>query len=342
VDSPEPRIAVVPDSVKSAGPQLVKLARVAGITLDAAQSFLAEATTGVDEQGRWSAYESVVFAPRQNLKTEYLIARILAGLFLFGEHDIVFSAHATRTTTRVFRRLRRAIDRSPALGARIGRVSNRIGAETVELTTGQTLECVARSVNSGRGFTGDLVILDEAHEVDADTLSALLPMLSTRPNPSVLYALSLGNENTSHLGGLRERALAGDPDICWVEWSLGDDDDVADRRVWSACNPAVAAGRISMGFLERQFAALGPDAFAREHLGRSEWPSGAAGEWGTIPAAAWDACAAGTYESVSLGPSPVLEPVRAAVAEPLRPDEWGGGAPPWVRRRGVPPALVGR
>src|SRR5690348_18487783 len=92
-----------------------------------------------------------------------------------------------------------AAEQNPRLAARIARTSNRIGAESIELATGQTLECVARSTNTGRGFTGSTIILDEAHELDADALAALLPMLSTRPNPSILYLLSLGNEQSTHL-----------------------------------------------------------------------------------------------------------------------------------------------
>jgi hypothetical protein len=287
----EPRIAIVPDKVRSAGPQIARVAKMAGIVLDEAQCMVADSTAGTGADGKWSAFEAVIFAPRQNLKTEYLLARILGGLFVFGEELIVFSAHRASTTTKAFRRLKRAIERSPQLGGRIARVSNRIGSERIELATGQAVEMVARSTSSGRGFTGDTVILDEAHELDGDQLAAILPMLSTRRNPQVIYALSLGNEHSSHLGGLRARALDGQPGVCWVEWSMADDDDIADRQVWAACNPAYPA-RISMQYMEREFAALGPERFARERLGKSEWPSGEPGEWETISEDAWAACAA--------------------------------------------------
>jgi hypothetical protein len=126
-------------------------------------------------------------------------------------------------------------------------------------------------------------------------------MLSTRPNPQVVYALSLGNENSSHLARLRERALAGDGGVCWVEWSMADDDRVDDRAVWARCNPAYPA-RISMEYMEREFAALGPDAFARERLGRS------------------------------VGPSPVPVAEVGTYASPPRPEweSWPGGVPPWL------------
>jgi phage terminase large subunit-like protein len=324
---------VVPDHVRTAGPQIVRLARLGGIELDEAQAMVADAVAGVGRDGRWAAFECVIFAPRQNLKTEFLLARILAGLFLLGEGYIVYSAHQVKTTTKTFRRLKRAIERSPQLGGRIARVSNRTGAETIELSTGQVLECVARSTNSGRGFTGDTIILDEAHELDADQLAAILPMLSTRPNPQVLYALSLGNESSTHLGVMRKRALSGqDPQVCWIEWSMADDDRIDDRAVWAACNPAYPA-RISMDYLEREWLALGsaPEVFARERLGKSQWPSDEAGLWQTISEDAWMACAS---PGASLGESPVR--VAAAVAVPAAParewETWPGGIPPWIPR----------
>jgi hypothetical protein len=328
---PEPRIAVVPEQVKTAGPQIISLAAMAGIKLDEAQAMVAHATGGVGADDRWAAFECVVFAPRQNLKTEYLIARILAGLFIFRETLIVYSAHRASATTKVFARLKRAIDRCPQLGARIARVSNRIGSERIELTTGQVVEMVARSTSSGRGYTGDTIILDEAHELDSDQLAAILPMVSTRPNPQVIYALSFGNEQSSHVGALRERALDGKPRVCWIEWSMADDDDVADRAVWARCNPAVPS-RIRWDYLEDEFLALGPDRFARERLGRSEWPSGEPGAWQVFSEADWLACIA-PHEGAGPPPSPFV-PVPALVpAREFDPfEQWGlFGVPPWVR-----------
>ena len=330
---PEPRIKVVPEQVRTAGPQIVKLAAMAGVRLDGAQRMVADATAGVGPDGRWSAFECVVFAPRQNLKTEYLIARILAGLYLFGEELIVFSAHRASTTTKVYRRLKRAIERNPQLGGRVVRALARIGSESIELASGQSVEMVARSTSSGRGFTGDCVILDESHELDGDQLAAILPMVATRRNPQVLYALSLGNDQTSHVGGLRQRALAGKPGVCWLEWSMGDDDRVADRSVWVACNPAVAAGRITLGRLEDLYAALGEDRFAREHLGRSEWPTGEPGAWQVFSEADWLAAIgpddpSSVLTRTSSGQN--LEPAPAGRFDPF--EAWGPeGIPPWVR-----------
>lgn len=329
----EPRIRVVPDQVRTAGPQIVAVAKMAGIHFDDAQSMIANATAGVDRDGRWSAFECVIFAPRQNLKTEYLLGRILAGLFIFREELIVFSAHRASTTTKAFRRLKRAIDRNHQLGARIARVSNRIGQESIELTTGQVVEMLARSTSSGRGFTGDCIILDESHELDGDQLAAILPMVATRRNPQVLYGLSLGNERTSHVGGLRARALAGKPGVCWLEWSLADDDEIGDRLVWARCNPAYPA-RISMEYMERELEALGPARFARERLGKSQWPAGEAGEWQVFSQEDWERLCSEDLPDLSGSLRTLTKEVPHAWSESVDPfAAWGpDGVPPWVSR----------
>lgn len=330
-----PRIEVVPPQVRTAGLQIARIAEIGGIHLDDTQRMAVDAIGGVGPDGKWSAFEAVLYGPRQNIKTETLIARALFGLFVAREEYQVYSAHEVKTATKTFKRLKRAIDRNPRLGARIARVSNRTGSETIELTTGQALECVARSTSSGRGFTGSTLLLDEAHTVDADELAAQLPMLSTVPNPQVVYAASFADERSLHLAGLRERALVGAPAVCWLGWEMGPDDDVADRRVWAACNPAVPE-RISWDYLEREFAALGPERFARERLGWSEWPTGKPGEWLIVGKDDWEACYA---PDVSLGEPPVLATAAAGVSsrevDPFA--LWGAsGVPPWVGLAGLP------
>lgn len=336
----EPRIAVDPPRVRTAGPQIVRIAALAGIRLDETQAMLADAIGGKGADGRWSAYESCIYCPRQNLKTEIAIARLLFGLFVAREANQVYSSHMVPSATKMFKRLVRAIDRNPSLGARIARVSNRRGSESVELTSGQVIECVARSANSGRGFTGSTIVLDEAHELDADMLGAMLPMLSTVGDPKVIYLLSLADEKSLHVAGLRARALDGLPGVSWHEWSIGPDEDVADRAVWRRCNPAVRAGRIQMAFLEDEFRAMGSEVFAREHLGKSDWPTGKVGEWQVFSEADWLAI------STDADGNPRLcsdwSDVTAAVREPapvrsFDPFEaWGpSGLPPWVRRRGL-------
>jgi hypothetical protein len=288
-----PRISVVPPAARTAGPQITRLAALAGIRLDQAQRAILDAFCGVAADGRWAAFEAAVLQSRQNGKTEVLLARILGGLFVLGEQEILFSAHQSRTTAAVFRRLKRAIEGAPELGGRIARVSNRIGGEVLELESGQRLECVARSTGTGRGFSAvPLLILDEAQYLTAAMMEDVLPTLAATPNGQILYALSRGTEESGHLGALRARALSRGPGdrVCWLEWSLAEGDRLDDPRVWAACNPALAAGRISMEYIRDELAALGPDGFARERLGRSSWPVDSTGRFAVVTAAAWHGC----------------------------------------------------
>jgi hypothetical protein len=324
----EPRIAVLPSRARHAGAQITAVAKLGGIELDETQQYIAAAMSGIGDDGKWAAFEFGLYGPRQGGKTEVLIARLLFGLYVAREDFQVYSSHAVKTSTKMFKRLKRCVDRSPHLGPRIARVSNRVGAETLELTTGQVVECVARSTSSGRGFTASTLLWDEAHEADPDQMGAQMPMLSTIRNPQVVYAMSFADEGSLHVAGVRERALTGKSGVGWLEWSMHPDDDVADRRVWAACNPAVPS-RISWDYLEREYQALGPERFARERLGRSDWPTGRPGEWQVMSRDAWEACAS---PGVLLEEPFVLAAVGAPAPSSSSWEAWPDGIPPWLQR----------
>jgi len=300
MDSRPPRIQVVPPAVRSAGEQAARLAATVGIDLDPTQRAVLEWTLGVDADRRWASFENVWMQPRQNGKSECLLVRVLAGLLLFDEGLILFSAHQARTTKELSRRLRRIISDNPGLGARVAKMSQAHGEEAIELSSGQRCQFVARSTASGRGFSGDTILLDEAQSLDTEELAAVLPALSTRRNPQVIYALSAGNESSLHLGQLRARALRGGTDaagVCWLEWSKAEGDRPGDPAVWARCNPAYPE-RISHAYLERELAALGVEAFEKERLGVSRWPAEDTDRWQVISRAAWQACHAPNVERV--------------------------------------------
>ena len=100
------------------------------------------------------------------------------------------------------------------------RIRTANGSEMIELKTGQRLQFVARTAGSGRGFSADTVILDEAYELGDDQMAALLPTLSARPNPQIWYTSTAGKETSVQLGRVRERGIAGDdPSLAFFEWS---------------------------------------------------------------------------------------------------------------------------
>lgn len=211
--SQTPRYHLVPPARSSAGPEAVELAASAGLVLDPWQVDVLEGALGERDDGSWAASEVGLVVPRQNGKGGIVEARELAGLFLFDEKLILHSAHEFKTAAEAFRRLRDLIVNTPDLLAQVAPrgIHTSHGEEGIELRTGQRIRFVARSTGSGRGFTGDLVILDEAYNLSGATISALVPTMSARPNPQLWYTSSapLPRQESDILRRLCRRGRAG-------------------------------------------------------------------------------------------------------------------------------------
>ncbi len=229
--------------------------------------FLAEG-----DDGRWSAFECGLVVPRQNGKGAILEAIELAGLFLFGEQLILHSAHEFKTAQEAFRRVLSLVENTDHLRKRVARVRTSHGEEGIELTTGARLRFVARSTASGRGFSAQRVVLDEAMQLGTETMGALLPTLAAQDNPQVVYAASAPLSTSVQLHAVRNRALAGgDESLAYLEWSVTDDADLDDPAQWAVANPSLGI-RIGADYVERERAALPEEIFRRERLGIPDAP----------------------------------------------------------------------
>jgi len=289
----EPRICSLPlfDADRS-GANAVLLAAAAGLDLDPWQRFVLEA--GLRRRGgKWAAFEVALIVARQNGKGAILEALELAALFLFPDVRLILhSAHEFKTAAEAFLRIRHLIEGSPEFSSRVARIRTTTGAEAIELLDGTRLRFVARSSGSGRGFTSDLVILDEAYKLGDQEMAALLPTLTARPDPQVWYTSTAGGPDSVQLGRVRKRALAGgDPSLAFLEWSAEETDDPADPQVWAAANPGLGI-RIPAEYVEKERLALGAEVFARERLSIGDYPQDDAGTWSAISSDAWGACAA--------------------------------------------------
>lgn len=253
--------------VTSSGAEAVDLARDAGLILDGAQSLVLDGALGERANGKWAAFEVGVIEPRQNGKGSILEARELAGLFLFGERLILHSAHEFKTAQEAFIRIKNLIDGSADLSRRVKRVRTSHGDEGIELHSGQRLRFVARSTGSGRGFTGDVIILDEAYNLSPKSMAALVPTLSARPNPQIWYTSSapFQTEESAVLRAFCRRGRTGGNSLAYFEWCADADDDQADPATWFKANPALGS-RISEEFVAQERETLGSE-FARERLG---------------------------------------------------------------------------
>jgi hypothetical protein len=262
-----PRVTCVPAYVDSTGQEAVDLAAAAGLHLDPWQQLVLRESLGERADGKWAAFEVGLIVSRQNGKGAILEARELAGLFLLGERLILHSAHEFKTASEAFRRVLGLIEGCPDLEREVKKVRTSHGDEGVELKSGQRLRFVARSTGSGRGFTGDCIVLDEAYNLGPQAMAALLPTLSARPNPQLWYASSAGMPESVQLAAVRERALAGGSSgLAYFEWSAPDEADMDDRAAWAQANPALGF-RITEEFIGLERDAMPQAEFARERLG---------------------------------------------------------------------------
>lgn len=294
-----PRIESVPPSTLSEGERVRRLSASAGLVLDPWQEHVLDQGLGRRDDLMWAAFEVALIVSRQNGKGSILEALELAALFLgdFLPHNglILHSAHEFKTCSEAFLRIRSLVEGNPVFERRVERIRTGAGSEAIELKDGKRLRFIARSKGSGRGFSADLVILDEAYSLGSDAMAALLPTLSTRPNPQVWYTSTAGMETSTQLARVRERGLTGsDRSLAFFEWSAEEDPErpglavgQSDPVVWAGANPGLGI-RISKEYVERERAALDEFAFARERLGIGVYPVDPANAWLVIPKAAWE------------------------------------------------------
>lgn len=241
--------------------------------------------------------------PRQNGKGSILEARVLAGLFLFGEQLIIWTAHEYKTAMEGFLRVKQLIDSSEQLSAMV-KIRNSGMETSIELKeTGARIKFIARSRGSGRGFSCDCLILDEAYALDDNDMAAILPTLSAKSvvgNPQVWYTSSAPLLESAVLRRICKRGRHGAPNMAYFEWCADDNADPLDRAAWAQANPAYGV-RISEAAILQEYGTMDEESFLRERLGIWFEDLGDL----VFPSDAWDLSADGE--------STVLDPVCFAI-----------------------------
>lgn len=309
-----PRVELIPPASDSFADPAIRLAALAGMTLEPWQASGLRTMLAVRPDQRWAAFEYGEMCPRQNGKSAMFMARALAGLLLLGEHLILWSAHEYKTTMRSFLDLQSMIatlgvqvrDNLYDLDGILVKVDSNHGHQALmRLDTGAMIKMIARSKGSARGFSADCILIDEAFAFTSAQQSALMPTMQARPNPQICYASSppLDRWSGEPLFALRDRALRGDAELAWRDWGIGQDLDAVlvlpdaeraalldDRDLWAAANPALGRGRVTEESILRSRRAMSDEGFAREVLGM--WPLPADEAGGKISPSMWAALAA--------------------------------------------------
>ena len=286
----EPTHLVEPDSLTSEWEDCHRINAVGKLDLLEWQDLILKGWLGRNALGRWSAQTCGASIPRQNGKTlGVVVPRCNYGMIAHGE-EIIYTSHLQKTSTETFESIASFFDRK-ALRKYVKDIKTALGREQVILNNGGRIKFLARTRNGGRGQHGDLLIFDEALELDADSQASFLPAISASINPQVIY-ISTPPTAKSDCGvfrDIRKRALAGETDrMAWCEWSVDEIGDVKDKARWYATNPSLGI-LIQESTIEAECEQMDADTFARERLG---WWSKTITEQveRVIDASDWDAC----------------------------------------------------
>lgn len=307
--------------VPHAGPEVIDLAAMAGMNLDPWQKdVIKDSMTRTDVpvwnpyteewEYKWAAREVGIMVSRQNGKGVLLEARELAGLFLFRERLIIHSAHLFDTSREAFERLLSWIQETPELDREVQRVSFNHGEEGIEVKPpkgsritgkGPRIRFRSRTGKGGRGFTGDLIVIDEAMYFDSEQARALKPTRIARHNPQIWLTGSAGMRTSTEFGRTRARGVntSSDeqPHLYYVEWSaricnqscpIGceEHDDPHDILTWIKANPGLGI-RFDKDGIEADHEDMDLESFAAEHLGVGDWPIDGTG-WLLVSKEAWE------------------------------------------------------
>ncbi len=285
----EPSVRVAPPYSQTDGTDAGRLLELGGTILDPWQGLVLDDWMAMSPGSKWICKTCGGSVPRQNGKTGLIEGRSESGMIMYNE-QIIYTAHLQKTATETFEEMAVFFD-SPKLRKYVKDIKTALGREQIILKRGARIKFLARTRNGGRGQHGDLLIFDEAQELDDNQQASFLPAISASLNPQTIYVGTPPEPESpgTVFRSLRERITSGQTRTAsWFEFSVPEIGDVKDRSRWASTNPALGR-RILESTIEGECEQMEPDIFARERLGW--WPPVEKEGDLAISKKDWDACA---------------------------------------------------
>lgn len=284
-----PSERVAPEYKITDGGDAIKLLRVGGLILDEWQADILFDWMGKTVGNKWASTTCGGSVPRQNGKSLLVQGRAEAGMLLYNE-QVIYTAHLQKTATETFEEMATFFD-SNKLKKYVKDIKTALGREQIILKSGARVKFLARTRNGGRGQHGDLLIIDEAQELDENQQASFLPAISASLNPQTIYVGTPPDPSAvgTVFRNIRQKALdKSSKKTSWFEFSVEKIGDVTDKERWAQTNPALGR-RMLLSTIEGECDQMDADTFARERLG---WWSPIVTQ--TVDYAinreAWDAC----------------------------------------------------
>lgn len=255
----EPENLVMAPGDLRQGNEVITLAKRAGSNQMPWQCGVIRAISAKTPAGTWVHTTCVLLVPRQNGKSEILVALILYRIFVLDE-TVVYTAHEWKSAQPVAERLIEMIESRPWLDARVEKKLNSQGEARVVLSgprdpsrpnldskgnpkVGKVI-FRTRSAKAGRGLDEvDTLVYDEGFDVSDASVASLNPTQDAAKDPQVIYASSPVNRdehpNGVQLSALRHTALQRqDPSMFLAEFRAPEGADREDPLTWALGNPS--------------------------------------------------------------------------------------------------------
>jgi hypothetical protein len=202
--------------------------------------------------------EVCIVVARQNGKTT-LMQPYIIGLLLAGKR--IMHIAQTRELPRVMFGI--IADSIPAdqfpkrrgKGGKLQTVWPRFGAgqEEIILENGGSYRISAANRGGSRGWTNDVVIIDELREMESfEVISAAEPTLRMSTDPQIVYLSNAGTDDSVVLNSVRARA-SEDESLAYLEWSAAPERKASDVEGWAEANPALGHYPSVMRSLEKDY-----------------------------------------------------------------------------------------
>lgn len=280
---------------------------------------------GIDEDDQWVSTDDGVNVSRQNGKGVILQAIEAFFAFELGYKVVMHTAHEFATSLEHQLRLEEVIQNAPDLHKLVkdrGGYKHANGQESINLKSGNRIMFKARTRGGGRGFTGDLLVWDEAMVIPDTVVGAQKPMTRASQSPhgrKTIFAGSavdkLVHEHGVNFTRLRKRGIEQDPRVSYHEWSAPIDDpsevtvdQLKNMDLARAGNPSMDDGLISEETVLDEVASMPPRTAAVELYGIGDYPPVDASATGLFDIRRWQSLG-GNVEletgSVSLDVSPL-------------------------------------
>lgn len=210
----------------------------------------------------------VALCARQSGKTTLIKTLALWRLFVDGAALVMGAAQTRDVAKEAWKRACLSLDASPELLFELSAKPRTVnGDEEIRLRSGGRYRISATTEGAGRGYSCDLLIMDEIRQQrDWKAWSALSKTTMARPRGQIWCISNAGDDQSVVLNALRDSALAGrDPSIGLFEWSAPDGCDMDDPAMWCLANPGLGY-TVSEQAIRSAMATDPPNVFRTEVL----------------------------------------------------------------------------